>query len=177
MEKIQLRHRLFSGEWSQPIHRELFVRGNAVAALMYDPVADTIGLVEQFRVGSFVGGGEAWLYEVVAGMTEAGETPEQVITRELYEEAGMQPKTLIPICEYFSSPGGTSERLHLFCALGDLSDISGIHGLDEESEDIKVHVVPAETALQQLYNGHFNNAATLICLQWLWIHRDGLRDA
>ncbi|MEO0442848.1 MAG: NUDIX domain-containing protein [Pseudomonadota bacterium] len=176
MEKIKLRHRLFSSGWSQPIDRELFVRGNAVAALMYDPEADTIGLVEQFRVGSFIGGGEAWLYEVVAGMTEKNETPEQVIIRELSEEAGMQPKTLIPICEYFSSPGGTSEKLHLYCALGDLSDVGGIHGLEAEAEDIKVHILPAEEVLKQLYGGQFNNAATLICLQWLLIYRDDLRN-
>lgn len=236
MEKMQLRHRLFKGGWTPIFSREIFVRGQAVAAVMYDPNNHLIGLIEQFRVGALnnnelnrIALGDAalgkkatatdaldadvldvaltksglvnssleqsnlnnasgiasssqkggvtpvsspWLYEVVAGMTEPGEAPEDVILRELVEEAGMVPDKLLPICQYFTSPGGTDETLVLFCALGDLTQVEGIHGLSDEHEDIRVLVMPEQVVFDDIYGGRFNNAATLICLQWLFINRD-----
>jgi len=174
MEKLELRHRLFEGGWSNSIKREIFVRGQAVASVMYDPVNRLIGLIEQFRVGAIGSNNSPWLCEVVAGMTEADEQPNDVILRELNEEAGMSPDELIPICDYFSSPGGTDEQLTLFCALGDLSHIGGVHGLAEENEDIRVLVLPEESVLGDLYGGRYNNAATLICLQWLQLNRSDI---
>jgi ADP-ribose pyrophosphatase len=188
MKKINLRHRLFDGGWTPAFTREIFVRGQAVAAVMYDPENKLIGLIEQFRVGALskYDLGEIaltetvsdaslrespWLYEVVAGMTEPGESPEDVILRELAEEAGMKPSKILPICQYFTSPGGTDEALVLFCAVGDLTQVEGIHGLAEEHEDIRVLVLPEQEVFESLYNGRFNNAATLICLQWLFINR------
>lgn len=175
VDKVQLRHKLFAGGWSQPITREVFMRGQAVAAVIYDPNADQVGLVEQFRIGALDQANGPWLYEIVAGMTEAGEMPEAVITRELAEEAGVTASKLIPICDYFTSPGGTDESLTLFCALADLSEAGGLHGLAEEGEDIRVVVAPATEVFAQLYSGCFNNAATLIALQWLAMNRNQLR--
>lgn len=170
MEKLALKHRLFEGGWTDTIDRELFVRGQAVAAVMYDPLNRLIGLIEQFRVGAIGVSPSPWLCEVVAGMTEEGEKPDDVILRELQEEAAMTPQELIPICDYFSSPGGTDESLSLFCAIGDLSRLGGIHGLKEENEDIKVLVLPENQVFSEIYTGRYNNAATLICLQWLQLH-------
>lgn len=178
LDQLRLQHRLFEGGWGNNLTREVFLRGHAVAAVMYDKDNDLIGLVEQFRVGAMVNnsGISPWLFEVVAGMREDGEDPESVIRRELQEEASMAPDQLIHICNYFSSPGGTDEYLSLFCALGDLTKISGIHGLSEEGEDIRVLVIPAKKVFVELYDGKFNNAATLICLQWLQLHRQSLID-
>lgn len=176
MEKLALRHRLYEGGWSNTIKREIFVRGQAVAAVMYDPVNRLIGLIEQFRVGALGSNNSPWLCEVVAGMTEVGEQPQDVILRELREEAGMSPEELIPICDYFSSPGGTDEQLTLFCALGDLSHVGGIHGLKKENEDISVLILPEESVLGDLYCGRYNNAATLICLQWLQLNRSDMAE-
>ena len=181
MDEVHLRHRLYEGGWSTNITREVFLRGRAVAAIMYDPSHDLIGLVEQFRVGVLVAEAQSsdqspWLYEVVAGMAKPGEQPTQVIERELQEEAGMTPLELIPICQYYSSPGGTDESMELFCALGDLTELSGIHGLPEEGENIRVLALPATEVFEHLYTGHFNNAASLICLQWLKLNRTKLQE-
>jgi len=170
MEQHLFRHRLFEGGWSPPLKREVFLRGNAVAAVMYDPENQLIGLVEQFRIGALENSTGPWLIEVVAGMIDKDETPEQVIKRELIEEAGLESQYIRFICDYFSSPGGTTEKLSLYCAIGDLRQIAGIHGLEEEGEDIRVRVFPEKDVFDNLYGGHFNNAATLICLQWLFIH-------
>ena len=175
VEKIFLRHRLFEGGWSREIGRELFVRGQAVAVVLYDPVRDLIGLVEQFRIGALNEAAGPWCYEVVAGMLEAGESPEDVARRELLEEANITPYSLEYICEYLSSPGGSDEKLHLYCGLCDLSQAGGVYGLAEEGEDIRVHVLAADQVFAELFGGRFNNAAALICLQWLQLNRAALR--
>jgi ADP-ribose pyrophosphatase len=109
-------------------------------------------------------------------MLETGESPEDVARRELKEEANIEPYALEYICNYLSSPGGSDEKLHLYCGLCDLSQAGGIYGLPEEGEDIRVHVFKSDEVFAGLYNGMFNNAAALICLQWLQINRSRLRS-
>jgi len=176
VEKVFLRHKLFNGGWGKEIGRELFVRGEAVAVVLYDPKLDLIGLVEQFRVGALNEPNGPWCYEVVAGMVEAGESPEEVALRELIEEANIKPFSLEYICNYLSSPGGSDEKLHLYCGVCDLSNAGGIFGLPEEGEDIRVHTLAANDVFAELLNGAFNNAAAIICLQWLQMNRQRLRE-
>ena len=94
VEKVFLRHKLFNGGWGSEIGRELFLRGEAVGVVLYDPAQDLIGLVEQVRVGAMDEPHGPWCYEVVAGMLEEGETPEDVSRRELIEEADVTPYTM-----------------------------------------------------------------------------------
>lgn len=142
---------------------------------MYDPERDLIGLVEQFRVGCLNETHGPWTLEVVAGILDCGGTPEQAMLRELQEEADIQPEALRYICNYLPSPGGCDEKLHLYCALADLSAGGGLYGLVDEGEDIRFCVYPAENLLADVYSGRMNNAATLICLQWLQLNRAALR--
>lgn len=176
MEKLTLKHRLFEGGWTDEIRRELFVRGDAVAATLYDPHHDLIGMIEQFRVGALAEPYGPWCLEVVAGMIESGETPEQVMVRELKEEANIVPEKLDYIGNYLSSPGGSDEKLFLYCCQCDLSQVEGVFGLESENEDIRVLTYPADEVFANLFDGRFNNAATLICLQWLEKHRPEIRQ-
>ena len=175
MYDIRLQHKLFAGGWSPEISRELFHRGRAAACVLYDPRHDLIGLIDQFRVGALDSEYGPWCLEVVAGMLEEGETPEQLVKRELEEEAGVKSANLIPITSYFSTPGGCSEKIFLFCALCDLSNSGGSHGLDAENEDIYLHVFPADKVFDVMLNSRMNNAATLIGLLWLKLNRENLR--
>jgi ADP-ribose pyrophosphatase len=175
VEHVRLRHRLFQGGWGKEISREVFVRGEAVAVVLYDPVLDVIGMLEQFRIGAFAEPAGPWCYEIVAGILEAGEQPEEVARRELIEEANAHPYAMEYICNFLSSPGGCDEKLHLYCALCDLSNAGGVFGLPEEGEDIRLHIMKAEDVLNNLYSGRFNNAAALIGLQWLQLNRARLR--
>lgn len=176
MKELRLRHRLFAGGWSQEISRELYVRGNAVGVVLYDAKSDLIGLVEQFRVGALGEDYGPWCLEVVAGIIDSEESPEQVAIRELKEEANVVVDRLESICSYLASPGGSNEKLHLYCGYCDLSQTGGVYGLDHEGEDIKVHVLDAGEVFENLYAGRFNNAATLISLQWLQWQRQQLRQ-
>jgi len=168
MSKITFNHQLFEGGRSPSLSRERFDRGPAVGVLLYDRPRDMVVLIEQFRVGA-LDEPSPWIFEVVAGMIEPGETPESVAIRETKEEAGTDIQDLTHMCDYLVSPGGTDEKLHLFLAEVDSAQIEGVHGLPEEGEDIKIHKMTSETAFQGVRDGTINNGATVIALQWLEI--------
>lgn len=174
LDRYCLRHRLFRGEMSPVLTRELFERGHAVAVLPYDPVRDEVVLLEQFRIGA-IHDPNPWLREIVAGIIEPGETPEAVARREMMEEAGCELLGFEPIQTYYVSPGGTSETVSLFCGRVDATGLGGLHGLEEEVEDIRVRPVSFAEAMALLGAGEINSAAPIIALQWLSMNRDRLR--
>jgi len=175
IDRYRLKHRLFAGGWSDVMMRELFERGHAVAVLPYDPLRDTVALVEQFRIGALSAGRRPWVIEIVAGIIEAGERPEDVAGREAQEEAGVALQALEKIHTVLVSPGGASETCAIYCGRADLSGAGGIHGLAHEHEDIRVLVVSADAALRLLADGAIENATAVIALQWLALNRDRLR--
>ena len=67
----------------------------------------------------------------------------------------------------WDSPGGVLERIHLFVGKVDSTQVGGLHGLAEENEDIRVHVVNRETAYQWLCEGKIDNGVAVMGLQWL----------
>lgn len=172
IDRYRLRHRLFNGEWGNPITRELFERGHAAAVLPYDPIRDEVILIEQFRIGAMEAPGGPWLMEIVAGIIEPGETAENVVKRESIEESNCIITDLIPLYDYLVSPGGMSERIALFCGRVDTTHAGGVHGSTDEGEDIKVHVVSRKTALDYLKTGKINSASAIIALQWLTLNRE-----
>jgi ADP-ribose pyrophosphatase len=175
LERYRLRHELFSGGMSRVLTRELFERGHAAAVLPYDPERDAVVLIEQFRIGALDDAHGPWLLEIVAGVTEAGEGTEDLVRREAVEEAGCALQELQPICEFLVSPGGTSERISLFCGRVDSTTVNGMHGVHEEGEDIMVHVLPLQEALRAVTQGRIRSASPIIALQWLALHRDEVR--
>ena len=176
LEKYRLRHSLFQGGMSNTMSRELFERGHAVAVLPYDPQRDEVVLLEQFRIGALNGVNGAWLTEIIAGMIDKDETAEQVARREAVEEAGCEIKELIPICNYYVSPGGTSETIELYCGIVDTEQVQeGIYGLEEENEDIRVFKTSYQQLIGWLEQGKINSAAPVIAVQWLMLNRETLR--
>ena len=175
LEKMALRHRLFEGGWSKTMHREVHCRHDAVGVLLYDPARDALVLVEQFRAGAVNDPVSPWKLELVAGLVDKDESLEEVARRESLEEAGCEVGPLTLIHTYYPSPGACNERVTLFCGLVDTQGIGGIHGLDEEHEDIRVHVVAFPTAWELLAQGRLDNAMCLIGLHWLNGQRASLR--
>lgn len=170
IERWQLRHKCFAGGWSEVMTRELFERGQAVVVLPYNAQTDELVLVEQFRIGAVGSGQSPWLLEAIAGMIEPGQSPELTARREAEEEAGIQLTELWPMLHYYSSPGGSTERIQLYLGRLTAAVTPGVFGLAEEHEDIKVHLLPRATAMQLLTEGKIDNAATVIALQWLALH-------
>lgn len=175
VDRYRLQHRRHDGGWSQELTREVFERGHAVAVLPYDPLRDEVVLIEQFRAGAHAAGWAPWQLEVVAGIIDPGETPEEVARRESQEEAGLAILELAPIADFLNSPGAVSQTERLFCGRVDASGAGGIHGLEQEGEDIKVIVVPFAELRSLLAAKKVTNAPGLIALQWLLLNRDELR--
>jgi len=172
MHKYKLQHRLFSGQWSEVLERELYTRGQVAGVLLYDPLLDKVVLTEQFRLGALEGGASPWLLEIVAGVLDKDDQDlESLAKRETREEAGLEPLAMMPICQYWASPGGSDERISLFCAKVDASNAGGIFGLADEHEDIRVVVMNTEQAFAALAAGQICNALSIIALQWLQLHK------
>ena len=177
LDEYTFKHKLFKGGWSGEVTREVFERGHAVVVVPYDPVRDEVILIEQIRVPALVTTKSIWLLELVAGMIAPGELPEQVAERELAEETGLNSLGLTYVNSYLSSPGGTTERFYLFWGRVDTTYAGGIHGLDYENEDIRVHVVSRQQAYEWVNNGRIDNAATVLGIQWLMLNYQQIRDA
>lgn len=175
LERRHLRHRKFEGGWSEEVVREVHVRHDAVGVLLYDPERDEVVLVEQLRAGALDDPITPWKMEVVAGLIENGEQPADVARREAQEEAGCEVGELIELYTYYPSPGACNERVTLFCGLVDSCGLGGVHGLDEEHEDIRVHVLGFPKALELLEAGRLDNAMSLIAFLWLARERASLR--
>ncbi len=176
MDHYRLRHKLHAGGWSREFTRELFERGNACAVLPYDPRRDTVVLIEQFRIGAYAANRHPWLLEVIAGIIEEGETPEQVAERETLEECGCKITDLAPISDYLASAGGTSECTTLFCGRVDSDQADGIHGCKDEDEDIRVVVLPFDEAYGLVKSGVIANAAAVVSIFWLALNRAEIRQ-
>ena len=173
LKQIQFKHKLFAGGESEIVTRELLIKGAASAVIAYDPKADSVVLVEQVRIGAAYHPERMrspWLLELIAGMVEKDEKPEEVALRESKEEAGITVKNLTHCLSVWDSPGGTVERLHLFVGKVDSSQAKGIHGLADENEDIRVHVVKREQAYQWMSEGKIDNGIAVIGLQWLQLN-------
>ncbi|MPX97210.1 ADP-ribose diphosphatase [Salinivibrio sp. VYel6] len=177
IQRYQFRHRLFEGGWSGSVVRELFERGHAVAVLPYAPVRDEVVMLEQIRVGAMAAGATPWQLEIVAGMIDKDQSPEQVAHREAREEAGLLLHQMERVTRYLSSSGGCSEQLDVFVAIVDASEAEGVHGLDSENEDILVHRLSRQHAYQKVVDGEIENAASIIALQWLELNASRLRQS
>jgi ADP-ribose pyrophosphatase len=175
IDRYRLHYPLYEGGTSGEVLREVFERGQVAALLMVDPDRDAVVLIEQFRPGPFAAGDPPWLIETVAGVIEGDESPEQMAKREAMEEANCEVTDLFPIMRFFTSPGACTESVTLFCGRVDASNAGGVHGLDEEHEDIRVMVVSVDEALSLLDEGRIVNAKTIIALQWLAANYDSLK--
>ena len=176
VDKLTLKHRLYNGNWSRSFQREIFERGSAAAVLLYDPLLGRVVLQEQFRIGALSSTKSPWMLEVVAGIIEQGETAESVAIREAKEEAGQVISDLVEICSYFSTPGGSSEKVTLYCAQVDANNADGVFGLEEENEDINVFSLSIEEVKQGLEDNIFENATCIVALQWLLLNQKKLNE-
>ena len=173
----RFRHTLFAGGMSESIPRIVFERADASAVLLYNPEKEQIYLVRQFRYPAYVALendndrdiAKAWILELVAGVIEGGHAALDTAKRELLEETGFKVtgdfKSLGTI---YVSPGGTSERIHLYLAhVKDLDKVEAGGGLVEEGEDIALETLSLDEAMEMIDTGEINDAKTIIALQKL----------
>ncbi|WP_294892651.1 ADP-ribose diphosphatase [uncultured Gilliamella sp.] len=175
--EYRFQYRKFDGSVSEMVSREILERGHAVVLLAYDDKRDEVVLIEQIRIAAIDTQASPWILELIAGMMDHdNESTEEVARREALEEAGIVIGQCKPIISYLASPGGLTEQLHILVGQVDSSTAKGVHGLAEENEDIKVHVVSREQAYKWVEEGVINNAASIIALQWLQLNHLTLKN-
>lgn len=175
IDRLRLRFPLYEGGMSREVEREVLERGQVAAVLLVDPDRDCVVLIEQFRPGPYAAGEQPWLIEAVAGVIEGRESAEEMARREAREEANCEITDLFPIMRFFTSPGASTESVALFCGRVDSTHAGGVHGLEEEGEDIRVLVMSVMEALSLLHQGKIVNAKTIIALQWLASNYDKVK--
>ncbi|MFW5679059.1 MAG: NUDIX domain-containing protein [Pseudomonadota bacterium] len=175
VDRLRLRHGRFEGGWTPPLERTVVRRGPAVVVLPYDPVADTVVLIEQFRAGAVADPVDAWLIEAVAGLIDKDLGPEAIARAELQEEAGLEARDLVQVYEGYSSPGYSDEYIYGFVAhCADLA-VAGHHGLDHESEDIRPFRLGFDEAMAMWRAGGIRNLPAQLVLLALAAERTALR--
>lgn len=180
LDVVRFRHRRFDGAMSGVKTWEVWRRGRAAAVLPYDPVADAVVLIEQFRLPALVAGLDPVLVELPAGLCDDGETPEATARREMMEEMALTVGVLRRIGSFLLTPGGADEVCELYAGRvqapnADGDGIAGHAGMVDEHEDIRVRVWPAGRAIEAALAGQLTNSVTVIGLLWLATQRDALR--
>ena len=168
VEEAYLRFEQFNGEMSPRIRRLNMERGNSVAIVILNKDTGNLILGTQFRYPTYQNG-DGWTIEIIAGMVDPGETPEQTLRRELEEEIGLRIETFESLAVFYPSPGGSSEQVYLYYA-----EVSGEHakykqtgGLLSHGEDVKAIELSLQDALAKVKAGEIVDAKTIIGIYWL----------
>ena len=159
------RFQKFDGKISAEVRRLCLDRGDSVAVVLFNPEKNTLILIEQFRYPVYRAQNRqnGWLYELVAGVVEAEQTPEEVVRREAIEEAGYKVESIELLACVYPSPGGTSERIYIYYAEVIERENEG-GGLASEHEDIRVMELPVAKVYEMVDQGLIKDAKTLIGL-------------
>jgi nudix-type nucleoside diphosphatase (YffH/AdpP family) len=176
VDELIVVHEQKDGTISPPERRLVFERGDAAAVLLYNPDSNQVVIVNQFKVPTLIArrrenpmSSDGWITETVAGMIERNERPEEAAIRETMEETGYRVRALRPISRFFSSPGGTSERIFLYFAEFSEADKKG-EGGGTPGEDVTVVRKSASELFEQLERGQIEDPKLIIGAYWLQDH-------
>jgi ADP-ribose pyrophosphatase len=172
---MAMTHRRFDGGLNRDLPREVLVGVDAALLLPYDVARDRVLLVEQFRTApARRGDPNPWTLEPVAGIVDAGETPEEAARRETLEEAGLTLDSIEKMFAFYASPGSNTDYFHCFLGLVALpDDILRFGGLPGEGEDLRLHPVSRPAALELIETGEIT-AGPLVAMV-LWLDRNHAR--
>jgi ADP-ribose pyrophosphatase len=139
-------------ENGQKAYREVVRHKGAVAVLAQKPDGRFV-LVKQFRTGS-----RQVMTEVIAGILEPGEQPEEAARREVREETGYEVRRLVRMAQVYPTPGYVDERIQLYFA--ELGAEQGAHDRDWDERLDVVELTAAEIT-ELIRHGSLEDAKTL----------------
>ena len=110
-------------------------------------------LIRQYRYAA-----EGYVFEIPAGRLDPGEVPRECAARELREETGYSATDLIPLTTFYTTPGFTDERIHLFAASGLTEGISQT----ESDEILDLAPVTLSAAMAMIAAGELVDGKSMI---------------
>jgi ADP-ribose pyrophosphatase len=159
--KVMLKTPIFhvSDNWlldpeGHKIRRILVEHGGSTVVMPVDSDG-RICLVRQYRYPAL-----AYLWELPAGMIDAGETALQAAKRELAEETGLRARRWKKLINFFPSPGFQQEHMTIFLA----RDLKQGVARPTEDERLQVKWFPPEWIEQQIRRGRIRDAKTIIAM-------------
>lgn len=132
--------------------REIVVHPGGVCILPVDN-EENVYLVEQYRYAA-----ESMMLEAPAGKLEPGEDPFLCAKRELMEETGCSAENWISLGEVFTSPGFSTEKLHLYLA----TDLKNGNPCPDEDEFVELKIVKLNELLQLIEENKIYDGKTVI---------------
>jgi ADP-ribose pyrophosphatase len=112
----------------------------------------------------------AELWEPPAGLLDvAGEPPAATARRELWEEADLEAADWRRLLSFDSTPGGTSEVIHVFLARG-LTRVGPERRFEREAEEASLVPVwlPLEEAVDLVMGGALRSPSAVVGLLAAW---------
>jgi ADP-ribose pyrophosphatase len=169
LHELTFTHQKHNGTWSSEIKREIFSGAHVATVIPYDPINKKMILLEQFRPGLLNRKDDPIIIEIVAGIIDEGELPEEAARRECLEETGCSVKKIQNILSYYPAPGSSESLYHLF--LAEIESFSGkrIVGEKDENEDILVVSYSIDEVRNLMKRKKIINGLTLIALQWFFL--------
>lgn len=130
---------------------------SAVVPFLDDPASEDprVVLIRQYRYAA-----DGFVYEIPAGRLDEGEDPGSCALRELREETGYTADHLIPLTTFYTTPGFTDERIHLYAATG----LSEGASATESDEILDLVPVPLSQAIRMIEQGELVDGKSMVAL-------------
>lgn len=170
VDRVEVTHDCFHGP-PMAVRRYHLERPEVVAVLLENVDTGACVMVEQFRYSS-TKTGSGWTLEIVGGLIDPGETPEQCGLRECAEETGYHPEALEYWTAFYPTVGVSDELIHLYYGqVNSAMRQSNGGGLAHEHEDMEVREIPFEDLMAQIEQGELTDSKSIVALQWLAIKK------
>lgn len=109
-------------------------------------------MIEQYRHAT-----RRYLWELVAGRIDEGETVKEAAGRELKEETGYTAKRFIEFLDIWPTPGFLEERMHILLAEG----LTKGEATPEEDEKIISHAYTVKELKQMMKSGKLRDGKSI----------------
>src|SRR5208283_1018276 len=131
--------------------REVITHPGSVVVL---PVLNDgrVVMIRQYRHAA-----RQYLWELVAGRMEPGETPKRAAARELLEETGYRAKRYTVFLDLFPTPGFLEERMYILLAEG----LKAGKARPEDDEKIEARTYGVNELKQMMRRGRLRDAKSL----------------
>jgi ADP-ribose pyrophosphatase len=148
---VTLRVRYVPRPGGRRMMREIVEHAPGAAVVAVDERGQVL-LVRQLRPAV-----DKALLELPAGLVDPGESPEDCARRELAEETGYSAQTLLPLVSFYTSPGFSTELIHIFAA----SDLFPKTVAHDEEEEIELVRMDLDAAITHVMTGEISDAKTV----------------